>query len=94
MTAQTKTLDVVDISKGTGALTLQPDAHQAVNPSELTCTWVRADDGALVMQWTTSGVPQGESLAQACAAAGNTAEYLADSRGTAIIGATESRQAA
>jgi hypothetical protein len=42
MAAQTKTPDiaavrVVDINAGTGALT---------------CTWVRADDGALVMQWT------------------------------------------
>jgi hypothetical protein len=42
MTVQTKTPDIavvraVDINAGTGTLT---------------CAWVRADDGALVMQWT------------------------------------------
>jgi hypothetical protein len=57
MTVQTKTHDtaavgVVDIGARTGAPTQRPDGQLAVKPGTLTCTWVRADDGALVMQWT------------------------------------------
>jgi len=57
MTVQTKTADiaavgVVHIGAGTGAPALPLGGHQAVKPATLTCTWVRASDGALVMQWT------------------------------------------
>jgi hypothetical protein len=56
MTAQAKTPDiaagVARIGNGTGAPALQPDARQEVNPARLTCTWVRTDDGDLVMRWT------------------------------------------
>jgi hypothetical protein len=57
MTVQNQTPDiaadgVVSIREGIGTLARPRGGHQAVNRTTLTCTWVTADDGALVMQWT------------------------------------------
>jgi len=35
-----------------GAPSLPPGGDQAVKQTKLTCRWVTAEDGALVMQWT------------------------------------------
>jgi hypothetical protein len=55
MTVQAKTPDLADVADtgtGTGSPTLPPGARQAASRATLTCAWVRADDGALVMRWT------------------------------------------
>lgn len=58
MAAQNQTRGIaadgaMSIFAETGASARPPDGRQAAKQTMLTCTWVTADDGALVMQWTS-----------------------------------------
>jgi hypothetical protein len=47
---------VTDSGLAGQARSWQPE-HQEESKMNMTCTWVRADDGALVMKWTKAGDP-------------------------------------